>query len=178
MSIALETERLILRPLGAQDVEPHIKMMQDERIAAYLTIDGKTRSYADEWRAAASYIGHWQIRGYGFFSVFEKASGDWLGRVGPWNPGGWIGLECGWSISADHWGQGYAPEAAIATMKWTFETFQDVDRIVSVIDPTNVNSQRVAEKIGETKTDEIFDYGSFKLNVWACQRDQWLSAFG
>ena len=178
MTIRIETERLVLRPMQKEDVDAHIAMMGEEKVAAYLTPDGKTRSYADEWRAVASYIGHWAIRGYGFFSVLEKSSGAWVGRVGPWQPGGWPGLECGWSISSAHWGKGYAPEAAIASIKWIFKEFPDLPRIISVIEPTNQNSQAVAQKVGEMKTDETFQYGSHLLEVWAAERNAWLDRFG
>lgn len=177
MTIRIETERLILRPFEVKDVEDHVAMMQDEKTASFLTPDGKPRGYGDEWRSAAMLIGHWEIRGFGFFSVEEKETGDWVGRVGPWQPGGWPGLECGWSIASSHWGKGYAPEAAIAAVKWTFDRFPDLGRIISVIDPDNANSQAVAKKIGEEKSGEIFELWGLKLNIWAAERDAWLSRF-
>lgn len=177
MTIRIETERLILRPFDAKDVEDHIAMMQDEKTASFLTPGGKPRPYGDEWRAAASYVGHWAIRGYGFFSVDEKETGEWIGRVGPWQPGGWPALECGWSIVSGRWGRGYAVEAAIATIKWTFDKFPDLPRIISVIDPDNTNSQAVARKVGETKTDEVFEFWGHRLDVWAAGREDWLARF-
>ena len=131
----LHTDRLVIRPFAARDVEAHVDMMMDERTAAFLSPTGKPRSRAEEWRAAASYLGHWHIRGFGFFSVIDPQTDEWLGRVGPWMPEGWPGLECGWSICPDHWGKGYAPEAAIATINWTFDKYPDLPRIISVIDP-------------------------------------------
>ena len=178
MTIRIETDRLVLRPFAPGDVEAHVAMMQDPKTASFLTPDGEPRAYGDEWRAAASYLGHWQIRGYGFFSVDEKETGEWVGRVGPWKPGGWPGLECGWSIHSSRWGKGYAPEAAIATIRWTFDQFPDLPRIISVIDPGNENSQAVARKIGEEKTDEIFEFWGHRLDVWAADRTAWLTRFG
>jgi len=178
MTIRIETERLILRPMEGKDADAHIAMMTHPQTARYLAPGGKPRARAEEWRAAACYLGHWQIQGFGFFSVLEKASGAWVGRVGPWMPEGWPGLECGWSICAEHWGKGYAPEAAIASVKWTFDKFPDLSRIISVIDPENKNSQRVAHKIGEEKTGEIFDFLDHKLDVWAAEREAWLERFG
>lgn len=178
MTIRIETDRLVLRPLGPEDVESHLEMMADPKVAAFLTPDGKVRSRAEEWRAAACYIGHWDIRGYGFFSVEEKESGRWVGRVGPWMPEGWPGLECGWSIASPYWGRGYAPEAAIAAVRWTFERFPDLSRIISVIDAENVNSQTVARKIGEARSGEIFEFWGHRLEVWAAGRAAWLARFG
>jgi len=176
--IELETERLILRPMLPDDVEPLITFMQDPRVAAFLTDTGKPRDRATEWRAAASILGHWQIRGFGFFTVLDRQTGDWLGRVGPWQPEGWPGLEVGWSIAADHWGKGYAVEAALATMRWTFERFADLPRLISVIEPTNANSQAVAKKVGEVKTEEVFHWQVYSLDIWAVERQTWFEKFG
>lgn len=177
MSITLETDRLTLKPLAPADVESHISFMSDERVARFLSLDQKPQARAQSWRAFASMIGHWSIRGFGFFSCFEKSTGDWVGRVGPWMPETWPALEVGWGIAPDHWGQGYAPEAAIATMKWTFDQYPHLTRIISLIDPANANSQAVARKIGETLTDEIYDLEGSTLQIWSAPQEAWLSRF-
>ena len=177
MTILIETNRLILRPMEPRDVEPHIAMMSDPTTAAFLSPTKKPQARADLWRQYASYLGHWQIRGFGFMSVDEKESGDWVGRVGPWMPDGWPGIECGWSIKSEHWGKGFAPEAAIASIKWTFDQFPNLRRIISVIDPANANSQAVARKIGEENSGEIFELWDYRLDVWSAERDAWLEKF-
>lgn len=175
----IETERLLLRRMTPDDVEPYCAMMAREEVARFLTSDQKPQPYATAWRAFASMLGHWEIRGFGMFSMIEKASGDWVGRTGPWMPAGWPGLECGWGVAPGHWGKGYAPEAAIASIRWLFEKFADLDRVISVIDPSNVNSQAVALKVGETETDEEFLFdGKLRLKVWAASRDEWMPRFG
>ena len=173
--ISIETERLRLRPLEPRDAEAHIAMMQDPAVAAYLTVGGVPEDYMKCWRQFASYLGHWSMRGYGFFSVEEKATGRWVGRVGPWQPGGWPDFEVGWAIVSSAWGQGYAPEAARASCQWAFDTYPELSRIVSLIDPKNVNSQAVARKIGEAKTDEVFEVWGLKLDIWAVERSAWTS---
>lgn len=178
MTIRIETERLILRPMEPKDVDPHVAMMQDPATAHFLTPGGEPRQRWEEWRAAASMLGHWQIRGFGFFSVDEKETGEWVGRVGPWMPEGWPALECGWSIVSSRWGKGYAPEAAVAAVRWTFDRFPELTRIISVIDPSNANSQAVAKKIGEEKSGEIFEFWGHRLDVWAADRNAWLERFG
>ena len=177
MTIQIETERLVLRPLAPVDCDAHIEMMGYPDIASFLSPDGAPQSRADRWRQFASYLGHWQIRGFGWFSVEEKESGAWVGRVGPWMPEGWPGLECGWAIHPSYWGKGYAPEAAIGAIKWTFDKFPDLSRIISIIDPSNKNSQAVAAKIGETKSGELFEYPPHKFDIWAAEREAWLAQF-
>ncbi|MEX0645716.1 MAG: GNAT family N-acetyltransferase [Parvularculaceae bacterium] len=177
-TIRLETDRLVLRPMLPEDLEPHCAMMADPRVARFLSLDQKPQPKPMAWRQLASYLGHWQIRGFGFFSVLEKSSGRWVGRVGPWMPEGWPALEAGWGIAPEHWGKGYAPEAAIAAIQWVFETRPALPRIISLIDPTNANSQSVARKVGEAKTGETFKVESFTLDVWAAERNDWLRRFG
>jgi len=177
MEIELETNRLVLRPLSVEDVEPHIAFMSDDRVAQFLSLDQKPQSRAIAWRNFASMIGHWSIRGFGFFSCFEKMSGNWVGRVGPWMPETWPALEVGWGIAPDHWGKGFAPEAAIATMQWTFKEFPELTRIISLIDPANKNSQAVAQKIGESLTREIYDLEGMDLQIWEAPKHEWLSKF-
>lgn len=176
--IAFLTDRLTLRPLAPEDFEHHAEMMAAPEVAQFLTLDHKPPSRENAWRAFAAMLGHWSIRGFGYFSVFEQGTNEWVGRVGPWMPEGWPGLECGWGISRAHWGKGYAAEAAIAATKWVFEQKPNLPRIISLIDPANRNSQRVAEKIGETKTTETFVLEqSIKLDIWAAEREDWLRQF-
>ncbi len=179
MSITLETERLVLRPIAAADFEAHAAMMADPDVAKFLTADRKPQPRSAEWRGFATLLGHWSMRSFGFFSVFDRASGDWVGRVGPWMPEGWPGLECGWASARAYWGKGYASEAAIATIRWTFEQRRDLSRIISLIHPQNANSQAVARKIGETKTGETFTYAPWiDLDIWAAEREEWLDRVG
>jgi RimJ/RimL family protein N-acetyltransferase len=179
LTIELQTERLTLRPLAPEDFESHAAMMAEPRVARFLTPDRQPPSRQGSWRAFASMLGHWQMRGFGFFSAFEKASGQWVGRIGPWMPEGWPGLECGWGVAAPHWGKGYAPEAAKATIRWLFAQKPELPRIISLIDPLNANSQAVAKKIGETRSGEKFQFDeNTLLDVWAADRKAWLEKFG
>jgi RimJ/RimL family protein N-acetyltransferase len=77
------------------------------------------------------------------FVVEEKQTGHYVGRVGPWSPAGWPGLEVGWAITTGFRGKGYAVEAASASIDWVFARFE-IDRIVHTIRPENLASQNVA----------------------------------
>lgn len=142
----IETERLILRDIDPErDFEDWARTMGDERTVRYT--EGRVLDRARSWRHMAATIGHWQIRGYGFFSVEEKASGEWVGRVGPFFPEGWPAPEIGWTISPDHWNKGYATEAARAALDYVFNTLE-WSRVIHVIIQGNERSIAVAEKIG------------------------------
>ncbi|MEO0974030.1 MAG: GNAT family N-acetyltransferase [Pseudomonadota bacterium] len=174
----LETERLILRGLTEQDTDAFATMMADDELARFITPQGKGQDRQDAWRSMATVIGHWALRGYGFFAVEEKATGEFVGRVGPWQPEGWPGLECGWTIARPHWGKGFAGEAAIASVRWIFAQRPDLHRIISVIDPNNENSKVVARKIGEVDTGERTVFWGNTLEVWGAPREEWLARFG
>src|SRR5690242_10446206 len=59
-------------------------------------------------RNSAIMAGHWVLLGFGMFVVEEKASGKFVGRVGPFFPPGWAGFEVGWGIAKEFRGKGYA----------------------------------------------------------------------
>jgi RimJ/RimL family protein N-acetyltransferase len=96
----------------------------------------------------ATFVGHWSLRGYGLWAVEERATGKFIGRIGLWNPEGWLGLEVGWLLDRAWWGRGLATEGARAALDYAFATL-GADHVISVIHPENTRSIRVAEKIGE-----------------------------
>ncbi len=94
-----------------------------------------------------------------------------LGRVGCWQPEGWIGLEIGWTIRRVFWGQGFATEAGKVAMEYAFEELQQT-HVISLIRPENIASRRVAEKLGEKLegTGELF--GSEAV-IYGISREEW-----
>lgn len=142
----IETERLILRDIDPErDFEGWAEAQGDEETVRY-TI-GKPMDRAGAWRSMASVIGHWSIRGYGFFSVENRETGEWVGRVGPWFPLGWPAPEIGWTILRRHWGKGYATEAARASLDYAFHTL-GWDSAIHAILKGNDASVAVARKLG------------------------------
>jgi len=144
----LETERLILRQWETDDFEAYASMFADPEVIRFLSPDGKPLSRFESWRSFSAMIGHWQLRGFGMFAVIERASGDLVGRIGPWEPEGWPGFEIGWGLSSKHWGRGYATEAVKACISYAFGELGR-KHLISIIDPDNIRSIRVAERVGE-----------------------------
>ena len=93
--------------------------------------------------------GAWAIQGFSMFSVIEKASGRWIGRLGPWRPGGLAGHRGRLGPASAAWGQGYATEAASAAIDWAFDHLGWTE-VIHCIDPENVASQAVARRLGST----------------------------
>ncbi len=143
----LSTERLTLRPWRQSDAEALATLNADEEFVRYL--GGQTLSAEDSWRVLAVLAGHWTLKGYGFWAVEITRTGEFIGRVGLWQPQGWPGLEIGWGIAPSHWGQGYATEAAQASLAWGFHNL-DTESIISVIHPDNHPSKKVAQRLGES----------------------------
>src|SRR4051812_21589844 len=130
--VTLETERLTLRMFRQEDIDAYAAMCADPEVMRFL--GGKTLNRHDAWRSMAGVCGHWQLRGYGMWAVVEKASGEMIGRVGCLNPEGWPGFEVGWTLRREYWRQGYATEAARASMDWAFRHL-NVPHIISLITP-------------------------------------------
>ncbi len=66
-------------------------------------------------------VGAWSVRGFAMFSVIERDTGRWVGRIGPWQPEGWPGREVGWGVARAFAGRGYAHEAAVAAMDYAVD---------------------------------------------------------
>ena len=168
----LTTERLILRGWDESDLASYAGMMADPETARFITRRGEPLNAAQAWSEVAFFIGHWQLLGTGMFVVEEKDTGTFLGRIGPLAPEGWPGLEIAWGLARHAWGKGYAQEAARATIDWTFEN-RSVDRIVSIIHPLNVASQKVAARVGERRTEAFFTPFREACEIWELRRGDW-----
>ena len=166
----LETERLILRCPQEGDLDRFAEMMADPRAASFL---GGVASRNVVWRSLTSIAGSWLIRGYGLFSVVEKASSQWIGRVGPWAPEGWPGTEVGWGLHPSAWGRGYATEAAEACMDFAFDSLGWND-VIHMIAPGNAASQAVASRLGSRnlRPGRLPDV-DVDLDVWGQSRAEW-----
>ncbi len=146
--ITLDTPRLHLRPFESSDAQTMMEIHEDPEVARWLSKGAAPHGIGVAWRTIALMIGHWQLRGYGQWAVVEKATGALIGRAGLWYPEGWPGIEVGWLIRRSRWGNGFATEASRAALDWAWKSL-DTDHVISIIQPENARSIRVAEKIGE-----------------------------
>ncbi|WGM45482.1 hypothetical protein KOAAANKH_00345 [Brevundimonas sp. NIBR10] len=168
----IETERLILRPTAASDFERWCDFQSDPETTRFI---GGPQTPAQVWRAMMSVAGAWTLTGVGFFSLIEKSTGQWMGRIGPWQPHGWPGTEVGWSLHRDAMGKGYAIEAAVASMDYAVDVLGWTD-VVHTIDPANSASARVAERLGSTNRGPGRlppPFESATVDVWGQTADAW-----
>lgn len=170
----IETERLILRPPRAEDFASFCEMMADEETARFV---GGVMGPTIVWRTLCTLAGAWVINGFSMFSVIEKASGNWIGRLGPWQPAGWPGAEVGWGLTRTAWGKGYATEGSAAAMDYVVDIL-GWDEIIHCIDPENGPSIRVAGRLGsrflrEQKAPAHF--GDLTWHVYGQSAEDWRS---
>jgi RimJ/RimL family protein N-acetyltransferase len=170
----LETDRLILRAPQAGDFDAWAEFAADEETMRHL---GGAQDRAIAWRGICTVTGAWTIRGFSMFSAIEKASGRWIGRLGPWEPEGWPGTEVGWGLARDAWGKGYATEGATACIDYAFDVLGWTE-VVHTIEPANVASQAVARRLGSTVLRQARMPPPFQdrvVDVWGQTREQWLA---
>ena len=157
----LNTERLILRQWHESDFTYFIEFFSDEKMAKYV---GGVHTPEEAWRLMASYIGHWQLKGFGYLAVVEKSTGDFIGSTGLWKSPSWPEMELGYWFLKQKQGKGYATEAALRVKQYAFEDLK-IETLVSYIDPLNSQSKRVAERIGGVfeKKIELLNYGPHEV---------------
>lgn len=168
----LVTSRLIMRPPDAEDFERWADFAADPVSAKFL---GGVQPRATAWRGFATMAGSWVVRGYGMFSLLERSTGRWVGRIGPWQPEGWPGTEVGWGLHRDATGRGYAVEAATAAIDWAFDALGWTE-VVHCIDPANLPSAKVAERLGSRKLRESRlppPLEQYAVDVWGQSREEW-----
>jgi RimJ/RimL family protein N-acetyltransferase len=169
----LTTDRLILRAPSAADFPAYAEFMAD---AEHVRFIGGAVPAATAWRQWTSIAGAWALHGYSMFSVTERSTGKWLGRIGPWQPHGWPGKEVAWGLSRAATGQGYGVEAATACLDYVFDVLR-WEEVIHVIDPDNAPSIALAQRLGSRKlgaTRLPEPYLALVVDAWGQSRQQWL----
>jgi RimJ/RimL family protein N-acetyltransferase len=144
--LAIETARLRLRPFTPADLDELAALLSDPTVMRYLGVEGgKTLTRAETKDVLARMVAGWQENGFGRWAVLRKTTAQLIGLCGfrlhesvP---------ELLYLLGTTHWGQGFAAEAARASLRYGFEELR-FERIVAFTRPENVASQRVLQKIG------------------------------
>lgn len=168
----LETARLVLRPPAPEDLDRWAQLMADPIAARYI---GGVMARSQTWRAMGAIAGSWALHGFGMFSLIEKDTGLWVGRIGPWRPDGWPGAEIAWSLHPGAWGRGYAVEAATAAMDWAVDQL-GWTKIIHCIDPANQPSKAVARRLGSAylRPGQLpAPFEASPIELWGQTADAW-----
>ncbi|SET35233.1 Protein N-acetyltransferase, RimJ/RimL family [Salinibacillus kushneri] len=151
---SFESERLILRERTLEDIEKCIEMDHDLEVVKYIPeivelINGPHASYKKHREFVRKRIETVYPNGLGYWTIELKDHiREFIGwvmlipidNIGP-------ETEIGWRLKRNHWGKGYATEAARIILQYAFDTIE-LDKIVADIHYLNRGSIRVAEKIG------------------------------
>src|SRR5215469_13065664 len=166
----LETERLILRHLRPNDVDAIFAVIGDPETMKFYP-QKFTREDAMAWITRS--MERYRHDGYGLFAVVLKSNGEVIGNCGLMRQDvdGESMLEVGYHFRRDHWGHGYATEAALGCMDYAFRHLQ-AEKVVSLILPENVPSRRVAERNGMKVERQAMFHGLPHL-VYAMKREEY-----
>lgn len=150
----LETPRLILRPMTAEDTDALLQIFADPQVMASFGVEPFARPQMERW--VQRNLDHQVEHGYGLFSVILKESDLLIGDCGLelMEVSGAPAAELGYDFRSDYWNRGLATEAATAMRDYAFTTLA-LPRLVSLIRQGNHASRRVAEKVGLHLTETI-----------------------
>lgn len=147
----LTTDRLLLRPWRGADRAEFARMNADPRVMEFFPAR-LTRPESDAMLDRVS--AHWEKHGFGWWALERRENGAFLGFTGLLVPSFTAHftpcVETGWRLLAEHWGLGYATEAARASLDHGFNRL-GLQEIVSFTATTNLRSRRVMERLGMTR---------------------------
>ena len=168
----LFTPRLMLRLPQADDLDAWADFHADAQTMQHL---GGVQTRSEAWRGLCAMRGAWAIRGFAMFSVIERDSGRWVGRIGPWQPDGWPGTEIGWGVARGFEGTGYAFEAASAAIDFAVDMLGWND-IIHVIAPDNHRSAVLAARLGSQRLEPTrlpAPLQDMPVNKWGQSASDW-----
>ena len=170
--IEIGTDRLLLRGWRDEDLEPYARLCADPGVMRFIG-NGSTLSREQSEEQISHFVDHWKEHGFGLWAMEEKATGAFVGFVGlayqeDWTEGPHK-TEVGWRFGREFWGRGLATEGAKASVHYGLEDL-GLERIISIIQPANVASRRVAGKVGLTLRGETL-WRSNEVVWYAIDRD-------
>jgi RimJ/RimL family protein N-acetyltransferase len=150
----IQTGRLILRGWRDSDHYPFYKMSQDPQVMATL---GPLLSREESAAGIARLEGIRETHGYTFWAIERREDQAFLGfcgvKPGPADTPIEGEMEIGWRLAAAYWGQGYAHEAARASLDWVWAN-TGAPHVAAITTPGNVRSWGLMERLGMTRAPE------------------------
>jgi ribosomal-protein-alanine N-acetyltransferase len=144
----LETDRLHLRPVSADDLDHFAALYADPDVMRYIGVVGAlTRDQAAQ--RVDFMLDHWRKHGFGMWTLLDKDDGAFIGRCGLRYVEDSTEVELGYTLNKAYWGQGIATEASRAVVRYAFEVLK-IGRLVALADPDNSASINVMRKVGMT----------------------------
>jgi RimJ/RimL family protein N-acetyltransferase len=161
----LETERFFLRSLKIEDVPALVKLWTDPDVTRFM---GGPRNYEEVHRQLMEDAGIVPPPQFDLWVVVEKATGDVVGHCGILDKDidGSREFELVYVIDRPHWGKGYATEVASVIRRFAFREL-GLERLVSLIDPANQASARVAVSVGLKYEKDVVRPGGKVMHLYS-----------
>ena len=150
----LRSERLVLRRHVEADLEAAAAMWSDPDVIRY--IGGRAFSREEVWHRILRYLGHWQLRPFGYWAIHERIGDRFVGEIGlaDWKRSK-VRLdspEVGWVLIPAVHRRGYATEAISLALDWADAL--PLPRTCCIIDEDNRASIKLAERFGYLLSDK------------------------
>ena len=166
--VTRSTERLDIGPWGSEDAAAALLIFGNEAVTRWLTPamdpvhdENGMRDVLDQWAKADTQadtpVGHWAVRRREDDVLLGSMT---LRRMPPFAED----LELAWQFAPEHWGQGYATEAARAVADWAFEN--SAHELFAVMRPANKPAERLARRLGFEWVGETNKYYDLRLQVF------------
>ncbi|MFN7092032.1 MAG: GNAT family N-acetyltransferase [Allorhizobium sp.] len=153
----IETERLSLRPPVHADFQATADMFAEEAVT--LHIGNRPLSRSDAWAKFLRDVGHWEVMGFGLFSVTERTTAAYVGKIGfalferDLGSKAATNIEMSWTLRSQFHGRGFAPEAARAAQNWFESKYSQ--RTACLIAAANTSSIKLATRLGFEEVDRL-----------------------
>jgi RimJ/RimL family protein N-acetyltransferase len=171
--VVLTTDRLSLRTFRRDDLPHYAALNADPAVVEFLG-GPLTREYSDEIAEWANE--RWELERIGLLAVERRSDATFLGMCGVHHQESYPDdLEVGWRLAHDHWGQGYATEAARAWLDYAFGVL-GAPRVISITDHPNVRSLAVMHRLGMTFDHEGQVEGdgvTFDAVIYSITANEW-----
>jgi len=166
--LTINTERLVLRPWTPQDASAGLAIFGNDQVTHWLTPamepvgdDAEMLAALERWAKedfeADPPTGHWAVRRGQDDALVGSIT---LRRMPPYHED----LELAWQFSPDHWGSGYATEAARAVAAWAFA--RSAHELFAVMRPANERAEKLAGRLGMQWVGETNKYYDLRLQVY------------
>jgi len=145
--LQIQTARLILRPLTANDTEALTQTVYgDSSVTRFLPPSDAPASERSA-QTIARYRAYWHSAGYGPWAIITRQNGTFIGRGGLKPFPEYDLPELIYALTPSAWGMGYATELSQACVRLAFEVLE-TPAVIAFTDPSNTRSRRVLERIG------------------------------
>ncbi len=156
----LSTERLQFRQWEEKDHAKVEAFFSQEENAQFV---GGVQNQESSWRLIATYIGHFQLKGFSYLAVETKTGQKLIGTVGLWKSKPWPEHELGYWLLPEMQGRGFGNEAGKAVLEHARDI--NLPSLVSYIDPKNEPSKKLAMGLGAKldSTLNLLEFGPHEV---------------